>query len=102
MPTVALINGHAFAGGFILAMCHDYRIMNLKKGFLCMNELDFGAPLPPPMSSIFRNKLATPNLYRSVMLESHRFPGPEALKEGIVDGLGGLKEVLDLAKEKKL
>ena len=28
MPTVALLNGHAFAGGFITAMMHDYRIMN--------------------------------------------------------------------------
>ncbi|KAF7536887.1 hypothetical protein G7054_g4181 [Neopestalotiopsis clavispora] len=27
MPTIALVNGHAFAGGFMLAMHHDYRVV---------------------------------------------------------------------------
>ena len=36
MPTVALINGHAFAGGLMTAMMHDYRIMNPQKGFVCL------------------------------------------------------------------
>ena len=29
----------------MMAMAHDYRIMNPHKGFLCLNELDFGAGL---------------------------------------------------------
>lgn len=37
MPTVALLNGHAFAGGLIVAMHHDYRIMNPSKGYCCMS-----------------------------------------------------------------
>lgn len=45
MPTVALMNGHAFAGGLMLAMYHDYRVFNPSRGFLCLNELDFGYPL---------------------------------------------------------
>lgn len=61
-----------------------------------MNEIEFGAPLSPQLTSIFRTKLATAKLYQTVVLESHRFPGTEALKEGIVDGLGGLDEVLAL------
>lgn len=28
MPTIALLNGHAFAGGLMLAMHMDYRVMN--------------------------------------------------------------------------
>ncbi|KAK6533672.1 hypothetical protein TWF694_002605 [Orbilia ellipsospora] len=101
MPTIALINGHAFAGGFITSMCHDYRVMNPKKGFVCMNELEFGAPLIPPLTSIFRNKLSA-KTYRAVVLEAKRFPGPEALKEDIVDALGGLDEVYKLIDERKL
>src|SRR5690349_4219390 len=27
VPTVAAVNGHCFAGGFLLALSHDYRIM---------------------------------------------------------------------------
>lgn len=72
MPTIAVINGHAFAGALMLAMHHDYRIMNAQKGFVCLNEIDFGAPLKPPMTSIFRQKVS-PTTYRSLVLEGKRF-----------------------------
>ncbi|OLL23853.1 Enoyl-CoA delta isomerase 1, peroxisomal [Neolecta irregularis DAH-3] len=42
MPTVAAVTGHAFAGGWMLAMCHDYRVGNEKKGWFSLNELEFG------------------------------------------------------------
>jgi enoyl-CoA hydratase/carnithine racemase len=102
MPTVALINGHAFAGGFMTAMMHDYRLMNPHKGFLCLNELEFGMPLLPAMSSIFRQKLPRPDTYRSTVLEAKRFNALEALKEGIIDGLGGWDETMTFVKEMKL
>ncbi|KAG7053347.1 enoyl-CoA hydratase/isomerase [Colletotrichum scovillei] len=102
MPTVALIPGHAFAGGFMTAMHHDYRVMNPQKGFLCMNELEFGAPLKPPMSAIFRIKCASPKIYQDIVLEAKRFPGPAALEAGLVDALGGLDEALKLIAERKL
>lgn len=102
MPTIALINGHAFAGGLMTALMHDYRIMNPHRGFLCVNELEFGAPLPAPMASIFRQKVSSPNTYRALILESKRFNALEALKEGIVDSLGGVDEMLSFSGEFKL
>ncbi|KAI9842332.1 MAG: hypothetical protein M1837_007324 [Sclerophora amabilis] len=102
MPTVALMNGHAFAGGFMMAMHHDYRIFNPSRGFLCLNEVEFGASLHPPMASIFRQKLPSPLTYRSLVLEAKRFPAKDALADGLVDGLGGLDEVLKLVHEKRL
>ena len=101
MPTVCLLNGHAFAGGFMLAMYHDYRIQNPDKGFLCVNELEFGVPLQTPMMSIFREKL-TPTTFRNVVLEARRFGGRDSLPAGIVDGLGSLNEVLELIRDRKL
>ena len=101
MPTIALMNGHTFAGGLMLAMRHDYRIMNPHKGFLCLNELDFGAALQPAMASIFRVKLSM-TTFRNMVLESKRFPALEALKEGIVDGIGGGEETLKFISEMKL
>ncbi|WYZ37116.1 hypothetical protein EsH8_II_000622 [Colletotrichum jinshuiense] len=102
MPTVALIPGHAFAGGFMTAMHHDYRVMNPQKGFLCMNELEFGAPLKPAMSAIFRIKCSSPRIYQEIVLEAKRFPGPAALEAGLVDALGGLDEALKLIQDRKL
>ncbi|KUI55278.1 Enoyl-CoA delta isomerase 1, peroxisomal [Cytospora mali] len=90
MPTVAWMNGHAFAGGLMLAMHHDYRVMSAARGFCCLNELDFGAPLKPPMSAIFRLKVPDPRVYREMVLEARRFGG------GIVDVAGGWEEVLGL------
>ncbi|KAI9159134.1 enoyl-CoA hydratase/isomerase [Paramyrothecium foliicola] len=101
MPTVALIPGHAFAAGFMTVMHHDYRVQNPSKGFLCMNEVDFGAPLKPPMSSIFRLKVV-PNIYREIVLEGKRFTGPAALEAGLVDALGGLDQALKLIEERQL
>jgi Delta3-Delta2-enoyl-CoA isomerase len=121
MPTIALVNGHAFAGGFMVAMMHDYRCMNPHKGFLCLNELELGVPLRPPMSSVFREKVSAATL-RRLVLEAHRFKvcclhsslrihspstkhylqALDALKEGIVDWLGGLPEVLAHVDEFKL
>ena len=85
----------------MLAMYHDYRIQNPDKGFLCVNELEFGVPLQTPMMSIFREKLA-PTTFRKVVLEAHRFGGPDSLKAGIVDAVGGLDEVVGLIHERKL
>ena len=86
----------------MIAMYHDYRIFNPSRGFLCLNELDFGVPLKPSMSSIFRQKLPYPAAYRSLVLEAKRFGGKDALEAGLVDGLGGIEEVLGLIKERKL
>ncbi len=39
LVTVAAVNGHAFAGGMLLALACDFRIMNSEKGMMSMNEV---------------------------------------------------------------
>ncbi|KAM3359283.1 hypothetical protein P3S68_022216 [Capsicum galapagoense] len=46
MPTIAAITGHTSAGGFILALSHDYIIMRKDRGFLYMSEIDIGLKIP--------------------------------------------------------
>lgn len=101
MPTIALINGHAFAGGLLLAMHHDYRVMNPNKGFVCMNEMDLGALMETPFLAIFREKV-TPSVYRDILLGAKRYPATEALKAGIIDELGGLEETLKMIEQRTL
>lgn len=102
MPTIALLNGHAFAGGLILAMHHDYRVMARDRGFLCVNEILFGAVMDAPLLSIFRDKLASPAVFRDLVLEAKRFGGPAALEAGLVDAVGGLDVTLKLVQERGL
>ncbi|ORY94709.1 ClpP/crotonase-like domain-containing protein [Syncephalastrum racemosum] len=97
IPTVAALNGHAFAGGCMLAMAHDYRVMRSDRGYLCMNEVDLPSPLAPGMAAILRYQL-TPVTFRNMVLQGHRFTAQEALDQGIVDEIAPEKEVFDRAK----
>ncbi|KAI1486866.1 enoyl-CoA hydratase/isomerase family protein [Biscogniauxia mediterranea] len=101
MPTVALVGGHAFAAGLMLAMHHDYRVFSGGRGFACVNELEFGAPLLPPMSAIFRLKLP-PAAYRDLVLEARRFDARAALDAGMVDAVGELDDALRLIADRGL
>ena len=54
------------------------------------------------MSSIFKQKIADPTIYRSLILEAKRFAAKDGLEGGIVDRLGAIEEVLALIEERKL
>ncbi|KAG0326791.1 hypothetical protein BGZ99_008994 [Dissophora globulifera] len=100
IPTVACVNGHAFAGGMLMAMAHDYRVMRTDRGFMCMNEIDLPAPLPAGMSALLRYKLPH-HVYRSVVLEAKRYSGKDALANHVVDAIpdkDGVEPAFELAK----
>lgn len=85
IPTVASMSGHAFAAGFTLALAHDYRVMNAERGYACMNEIEFGAPVPNGMLGVIKSVAPSPALQRKIVLEGHRFTATEALEHGLVD-----------------
>ncbi|KAF9353281.1 dodecenoyl-CoA isomerase [Mortierella sp. AD094] len=100
IPTVACVNGHAFAGGMLMAMAHDYRVMRSDRGFMCMNEIDLPSPLLAGVSALLRYKLPH-HIYRSAILEAKRFPAKEALAGHIVDAVPdkeGIEPAFELAK----
>ncbi|KAI9493699.1 ClpP/crotonase-like domain-containing protein [Zychaea mexicana] len=98
IPTVAAINGHAFAGGCLLALAHDYRVMRTERGYMCMNEIDLPAPLPPGFNALLRYK-TTPKTLRALVLQGHRFNAQEALEHDLVDIICPENELLDTAKK---
>ncbi|RDA85745.1 hypothetical protein CP532_5945 [Ophiocordyceps camponoti-leonardi (nom. inval.)] len=102
MPTIALINGHGFAGGLMLATAHDYRLAPRSRGYLCLNELLFGAPLKPAMAALFRHKLPHSTL-RDLALEARRFDGPQAVAAGLADELAdGIDDVFTFIRNRGL
>jgi enoyl-CoA hydratase/carnithine racemase len=96
VPTVAAINGHAFAGGGMLAFAHDFRVMRADRGFLCFNEVDIKFPLAPGMTAIVKSRL-TPPVFRDMILTGARIGGVDAQQRGIVDEAVPLAEVLPRA-----
>ena len=58
-PTVAAINGHAFAGGLITALCCDYRLATEGGARFALNEVPIGIPMPAVYVEIIRYALGT-------------------------------------------
>src|SRR3954469_8857428 len=84
MPTVAAIQGHCFAGGAMLALAHDWRVMRADRGYFCLPEADINIPFTPGMSALIQSKL-TPAAATLTMLGGNRIGGEEAASLGIVD-----------------
>lgn len=93
VPTVAAINGHAFAGGAMLALCHDLRVMRADRGYFCLPEIDGRLAFTPGLSDLVAGRL-TPQVAHEAMLTGRRYPAPEAQQLAIVDRVAGADDVL--------
>ncbi|KAI0711919.1 ClpP/crotonase [Cerioporus squamosus] len=103
IPTVAAVNGHSFAGGMVLAMACDYRVMtdgSKRNAWMCMNEIHFGAAIPNSLIAVLKAKASNSTTLRKIVLEGHRFTPQEALSLGLVDHIvnGNSEAVLTAAK----
>jgi Delta3-Delta2-enoyl-CoA isomerase len=96
VPSVAAIQGHAYAAGLMLALCHDLRVMRSDRGFACLPEVDIRIPFTPGMTALLQAKL-TPQTRTQAMVFGRRYGGPDALTAGIVDAVATEDELLDAA-----
>jgi enoyl-CoA hydratase len=96
-PVVAAVNGHAIAGGLILALCADHRVC-ATEGKLGLTELRAGIPYPVAAISIVRAEL-TPPAARELALRATLIDPAAALTLGVVDELRPPAEVLPRALE---
>lgn len=93
MYTVAAINGHAFAGGAMLTLAHDARVMRTDRGFWCLPEVDLGMPLAPGMAAIVQARLDHQVAHEAV-ITGRRYAADEALAKAIVDAVAPEAEVV--------
>jgi enoyl-CoA hydratase len=95
-PVVAAVNGHAIAGGCILAAACDRRVAAAGDARLGVSELRVGVPYPTAPLEILRGLLA-PHVLSDLVL-SARLVGPdEALRLGLVDEVVPAAALLDRA-----
>jgi enoyl-CoA hydratase len=93
-PVVAAVNGHAIAGGCVLAACADRRIMARGDARIGVTELLVGVPFPVLAFEIMR--LALPARFLPEAIYSGATYLPEAAVErGLIDELAEPSEVLE-------
>lgn len=98
VPVVGAINGHAIAGGFILALTPDYRVGPTGDALFGLTEARVGIPFPAAPMIVLQAELS-PMHVRVVTLQARNFGSEEALAKGVLDELRPPGEVLARACE---
>ena len=84
-PTLAMLNGHAVAGGCLVAQCCDVRVCaddpKLRVG---MTGVAIGLTYPPFVPAIFSHRVPAPHV-ETVLLGADRYGPADALRLGLVD-----------------
>ena len=82
-PTGAAIQGHAVAGGCLLALSCDLRIMAAGRPRIGLSELNLGVPVPASSLVMLRERLAV-NVVEELVLGGDGCNAERARDEGVV------------------
>ncbi|RZL02152.1 MAG: enoyl-CoA hydratase/isomerase family protein [Rubrivivax sp.] len=96
MPVVAAINGHAYAGGAVLACAADFRYMRADRGRFCFSEVKLGLPFTPPLLEVIR-LLPAPDALYELALTGDAWGGDQCAARGVVSAALQEKDVLPAA-----
>ncbi len=98
-PVVCAMNGHAVAGGLLIGMASDYRLLsNHPKTRVGMSEINIGVPLSAVQTAVMRFGLDTDITYRDLIYFGELMGPEDALKKKIVDELLPPEALMDRAK----
>jgi enoyl-CoA hydratase len=96
VPVVAAVNGHAIAGGCVLALQCDARLMAAGPGKIGLNEVQIGIGLPASVLEPLRLRVP-PTSLAPIALGGHLFTADDAARLGLVDAVVPPAELLDRA-----
>ncbi|HWZ81182.1 MAG TPA: enoyl-CoA hydratase/isomerase family protein [Terriglobales bacterium] len=96
IPIAAAITGHAPAGGTVLALYCDWRVMAEGDYRIGLNEAQVGIPIPPVIWSGARRLLGI-RLAERLAVSGELITSREALTVGLVDELVPLEQVMERA-----
>jgi enoyl-CoA hydratase len=99
LPVVAAVNGHAIAGGCVLALQCDVRIMADTGAKIGLNEVQLGIGLPSVAIAPLRLAVPPSSLV-PVALEGRLFSAAEAKQLGLVDEVTSAAQLISRAVER--
>jgi len=98
IPVVAAITGHSPAGGAVLALFCDYRIMARGAYRIGLNEVQVGLAVPEVIQIALRRLVGAHRAER-LMVAGAMIEAEEALRVGFVDELADASDVVAVAMD---
>jgi enoyl-CoA hydratase len=98
LPVVVAANGHAIAGGGLMVMTGDHRLMAEGSGRIGVPELLVGVPFPAAPLEVVRWAVR-PDLVQQLVYTGRTFAPHEALANGLVDEVVAPEALMDRARE---
>jgi enoyl-CoA hydratase/carnithine racemase len=95
-PVVAALNGHTVAGGCMLALACDYRVMVMGKARMSLNELGFGASVFAGITEMLRFTVGSANATK-VLYSGSMYSAEEAKSIGLIDEVAGEPDLMNAA-----
>ncbi len=96
-PLVAALNGHAIAGGCMLALACDSRVMAAGKAKISLNEITFGSTIFAGSTEMLRFRVGSAAATK-ILTSGAMFTAEEALSLGLVEEVQPEAAVLDRAR----
>ncbi len=97
IPVAAAITGHSPAGGAVLALCCDHRVMAGGDFSIGLNEVRIGIPMPKVVAEL-AIRAAGSHVGEALCVSGRLLSPEQALELGFVDALAPASEVVEAAR----
>lgn len=98
-PVIAALNGHTIAGGCMIALACDYRIMISGKSKISLNEINFGSSVFAGSTEMLRFTVGSYNASK-ILYSGQMYTAVEAKEIGLIDAISDEKLIQDDAYKK--
>jgi 3,2-trans-enoyl-CoA isomerase len=98
-PMVAAISGHSPAGGCVMAICCDYRVMADGAFIIGLNEIPVGIIVPDSVFNLYAFWLGQHKAYQFLM-EGKLLKVNEAFAAGLIDEISPAESLITTAERK--
>nr|MBC7611376.1 enoyl-CoA hydratase/isomerase family protein [Pseudopedobacter sp.] len=98
-PLISAISGHSPAGGCVLAICSDYRVMAEGKYIIGLNEVPVGIIVPDSIFELYAFWIGKGKAYQN-LLEGKLMGVDEAKSIGLIDHSAPITSLMTAAQKK--